>query len=135
MMVLLDEHAHHGPLDPCFAHELLDCAFAPREPMFSTFFRQDRESAEIAEAIIVDDLRRTCASGMARLGVAPHVVEAVLNHRNGIIRGVAAVYNRYDFAGEKRHALELWGAHIERLASVDVVDNAMASEDRLAEHV
>jgi integrase len=70
------------------------------------------------------DLRRTCASGMARLGIAPHVVEAVLNHRNGTIRGVAAVYNRYNFADEKRRALELWGAHIERLAS-GAVDNVI----------
>jgi integrase len=37
------------------------------------------------------DLRRTAASGMARLGVAPHVVEKVLNHKTGIISGVAAV--------------------------------------------
>jgi integrase len=39
------------------------------------------------------DLRRTAASGMAPLGVAPHVIEKVLNHRTGIISGVAAVYN------------------------------------------
>jgi len=41
------------------------------------------------------DLRRTAASGMAGLGVQPHVIEAVLNHRSGQIRGVAATYNRY----------------------------------------
>jgi integrase len=40
------------------------------------------------------DLRRTAASGMAGLGTAPHVVEAVLNHRSGVIRGVASVYIR-----------------------------------------
>ena len=44
------------------------------------------------------DLRRTTASGMARLGVAPHVIERVLNHSGGVIRGVAAVYNRFDYA-------------------------------------
>jgi integrase len=43
----------------------------------------------------VHDLRRTAASGMARLGIAPHVIEKVLNHRTGVISGVAAVYNRY----------------------------------------
>jgi integrase len=40
------------------------------------------------------DLRRTVASGMARLGVAPHVIEKVLNHVSGQISGVAAVYTR-----------------------------------------
>lgn len=55
------------------------------------------------------DLRRTAASGMAALGVAPHVVERILNHRSGIISGVAAVYNRYDYRREITEALEAWG--------------------------
>jgi integrase len=63
----------------------------------------------------VHDLRRTVASGMARLGVAPHVVEKVLNHRSGIISGVAAVYNRYAYANEKRWALDAWAKHLEGL--------------------
>jgi integrase len=54
----------------------------------------------------VHDLRRTAASGMARLGIPPHVIEKVLNHRTGVISGVAAVYNRYGYAEEKRDALE-----------------------------
>jgi integrase len=40
------------------------------------------------------DLRRTCVSGMARLGVAPHVADKILNHQSGTISGVAAVYQR-----------------------------------------
>jgi integrase len=40
------------------------------------------------------DLRRTCVSGMARLGVAPHVADKILNHQAGTISGVAAVYQR-----------------------------------------
>ena len=38
------------------------------------------------------DLRRTVVSGMARLGVAPHVADKILNHQSGTISGVAAVY-------------------------------------------
>jgi integrase len=56
----------------------------------------------------VHDLRRTAASGMARLGVAPHVIEKVLNHKTGQISGVAAVYNRYGYETEKRDAIERW---------------------------
>jgi integrase len=41
------------------------------------------------------------ALGMAALGVQPHVVEAVLNHRSGVIWGVASVYNRYSYAAER----------------------------------
>ena len=58
------------------------------------------------------DIRRTVASGMARLGHPIHVVEAVLNHRGGKISGVAAVYNRYDYASEKAHALQQWAGHV-----------------------
>ncbi|TAX71832.1 site-specific integrase [Rhizobium leguminosarum] len=67
------------------------------------------------------DLRRTAASGMARLGVPVHVVEAVINHRSGSIKGVAAVYNRYDYAEEKRAALIAWADHVKGL-TVDGTD-------------
>lgn len=61
------------------------------------------------------DLRRTVATGMARLGQPPHVVEAVLNHRSGTISGVAAIYNRHQYLEEKRAALEAWGRHVAAL--------------------
>ena len=63
------------------------------------------------------DLRRTAASGMARIGVAPHVVEKVLNHQAGVISGVAAVYNRHGYEAEKREALERWCKHVSSLTS------------------
>lgn len=43
------------------------------------------------------DLRRIAATGMAGLGILPHVVEKLLNHTGGSIRGVAAVYNRFKY--------------------------------------
>jgi integrase len=58
------------------------------------------------------DLRRTLASGLARLGVELHVIEKLLNHKSGTFRGVVGVYQRHDFAFEKRHAMELWGRHL-----------------------
>jgi integrase len=65
----------------------------------------------------VHDLRRTAASGMARLGVAPHIVEKVLNHKSGVISGVAAVYNRYGYESEKRTALDKWAMQLQHLIS------------------
>ena len=53
---------------------------------------------------------------MARIGVAPYVVEKVLNHKSGIISGVAAVYNRYGYETEKRSALEQWAQHVVNLS-------------------
>lgn len=62
------------------------------------------------------DLRRTAASGMARAGVAPYVVEKVLHHVSGTISGVAAVYNRYAYDAERCSALEKWGETLSALA-------------------
>lgn len=61
------------------------------------------------------DLRRTCATGMAEIGIAPHIVEAVLNHVSGARAGVAGTYNRAAYASEKKAALERWAAHVEGL--------------------
>ena len=58
-------------------------------------------------------------------GVAPHVVEKVLNHISGTISGVAAVYNRYGYDREKREALETWGQVLSKLAADDGIDNRL----------
>jgi hypothetical protein len=60
-------------------------------------------------------LRRTGASGMARLGHPPHVVTAILNHSPGATMGITAVYNRHRCADEKRAALDAWSREIERI--------------------
>ncbi len=61
------------------------------------------------------DLRRTCATGMAEIGIAPHIIEACLNHISGAKAGVAGIYNRAAYADEKKAALERWAAHISDL--------------------
>ncbi len=66
----------------------------------------------------IHDLRRTAATGMAELGIEPHITEKVLNHASGMISGVAAVYNRYGYHEEKRCALEAWSNELEYLIRV-----------------
>ena len=62
------------------------------------------------------DLRRTAVSGMAELGVQPIVLASVINHISVTKAGVTlGVYQRYDYAKEKREALELWA---DRLAVI-----------------
>ena len=63
----------------------------------------------------VHDLRRTLATGLQRLGVRFEVTEAVLNHVSGSRGGVAGIYQRHDWAEEKRAALQAWAEHVERL--------------------
>ncbi len=79
------------------------------------------------------DLRRTATTGMARLGIHPHIADAILNHKTGSIQGVAAVYNRHGYQEERRRALEAWEAHLlavaeGRAAAINVV--AMAPKGR-----
>jgi integrase len=88
---------------------------------FSEFSRAKRQIDELSgvAAWRLHDLRRTCVSGMARLGVAPHVADKILNHQSGTISGVAAVYQRHEFLPERRAALDLWGAHVIELVKIE----------------
>jgi integrase len=61
----------------------------------------------------IHDIRRTVATGLAQLGIEPVVIEKLLNHRGGILRGVAAIYQRYGYGKEKRTALNAWASHVE----------------------
>jgi len=67
----------------------------------------------------IHDLRRTAASGMASLKTPPHVIEKILNHSSGIISGVAAVYNRYQYQDEMREALDDWADHVYELVNIE----------------
>lgn len=62
------------------------------------------------------DLRRTAVTNMAKLGVAPIVLGHVINHRSVTKAGVTlGVYSQYDYAKEKRHALDLWADHLKAI--------------------
>jgi integrase len=79
------------------------------------------------EPFTLHDLRRTAATGMAGIGIAPHVVDKILNHVSGAIRGVAAIYNRHAYIDERKAAIEAWSRRVESL-----VDPAAATSNVLA---
>jgi len=64
------------------------------------------------EPFTLHDLRRTCRTGLARLGVRPDIAERILNHAVG---GVAGVYDVHSYMDEKRDALDRWASHLEEL--------------------
>lgn len=78
--------------------------------------RLDKALPEGTEPWIIHDLRRTMSTNMAMLGVPQPVTEALLNHKTGVVSGVAAIYNVYSYADEKREALAIWSQHIMELA-------------------
>jgi integrase len=63
------------------------------------------------------DLRRTVASGMARLGIQIPVIEKILNHSSGTFRGIVGVYQRHSYSEEKRKALEVWSTFVQSVVA------------------
>jgi integrase len=62
------------------------------------------------------DLRRTVCTHLAMLGVSPLVIGACVNHRTQTKSGITlGTYVRYDYAKEKRDALDMWA---NRLAAI-----------------
>jgi integrase len=63
------------------------------------------------------DLRRTAATTMARLKVPPHICDRILNHQSGTIRGVAKIYNRFEYLDERRAGLDAWSHFVMSLVT------------------
>jgi integrase len=80
----------------------------------------DRKIAEVRKrdgrppmpSFVHHDLRRTARSLMSRAGVPSDHAERALGH---VIPGVRGVYDRYEYADEKRRALEALAAQVERI--------------------
>ena len=60
----------------------------------------------------VHDLRRTCRTGLARLGVPEIVSERVLNHQ---AQGLTKIYNVHEYLDEKRTALSRWAQEVQNI--------------------
>lgn len=93
------------------AKTLLDKAIADN--------RRARRTNETMADWRLHDLRRTCATGLQRLGTRLEVIEAVLGHIGGSRAGVVGVYQRHAFEPEKRAALDAWARHVAGLASAN----------------
>jgi integrase len=76
----------------------------------------DKRIAELNGSPLPDwvhhDLRRSVATGMADIGIQPHIIEAVLNHVSGHKGGIAGIYNRAQYSAEKAQALARWDEHV-----------------------
>jgi integrase len=71
----------------------------------------------------VHDIRRTVASGLAALKTPSEVLAKILNHSMRRVQGVTSIYNRFDYAAERREALEKWSEHVLSLiAEVEAAD-------------
>ncbi|HUT51072.1 MAG TPA: site-specific integrase [Alphaproteobacteria bacterium] len=75
--------------------------------------REAKGEGERVDDWRLHDLRRTATTEMARLGIPEHVLKRVLNHSTRSISGVTGIYNRHEYAEEKRSALAAWGRRLQ----------------------
>jgi integrase len=86
----------------------------PREP-WASIRPIDKETGEPGPtAWTPHDLRRTFATRLGDLKVAPHVIDKLLNHT---LEGVSAIYNRAELLEEREAATKLWAAELARIVS------------------
>ena len=78
------------------------------------------EAEDRLPAWTLHDVRRSVVTHMAEIGIAPHIIEAIVNHVSGHKGGVAGVYNRAEYAHEKRISLQRWADHVESIANQSV---------------
>jgi integrase len=88
--------------------------------------RLDRRLKALADWRL-HDVRRSVATGMARIGVSIPVIEKVLGHTSGTFAGIVATYQRHDFADEKRAALDAWATHIGKIVGEGLAPPAAAA--------
>jgi integrase len=69
---------------------------------------------------VLHDVRRTVASGMARLGINLPVIEKLLNHVSGSFAGIVGVYQKHSFADEKRVAMDMWAQHLAGIVCISL---------------
>ncbi len=80
------------------------------------------EKPDPLAAWTLHDIRRSGVTWLAGAGFAPHVADRLLNHVQGTIKGVAAIYQRGEFLPERQQALIAWAAHV---TGSDVADNVI----------
>jgi integrase len=72
---------------------------------------------------VIHDLRRTVATNLQKLGVRLEVTEAVLNHVSGSRAGIVGIYQRHEWAAEKRQALDAWARRLDAIVSGATTSN------------
>lgn len=83
-------------------------------------------AAKLAEPWRLHDLRRAMVTHCAdKLRIAPHVIEATVNHVSGTKGGVAGVYNRAKYLPERRRALDAWADYLLRHVDQQEADNVV----------
>lgn len=79
---------------------------------------------EAREPFQLRDLRRTCETMLASMGISRDVRAQLLSHGLGGVQQVH--YDKYEYMVEKRNALEAWGNRLKEIAGGAKADNVVA---------
>jgi integrase len=104
----------------------LDSAILERRKQAAKAAGLDPEKVEPMKPWTLHDLRRTAATGMAALGIMPNIIDRVLHHSRKR-RGIIAVYDRHEYAAERRDALVRWAAKVDALVEAEPSSRAEAA--------
>jgi integrase len=63
------------------------------------------------------DLRRTAATGLSRIGCIDEIIDAILNHGK---KGIISVYNQHNYMTEKRVWLTRWADHLKSITESEL---------------
>ena len=128
--------SHDVPLSP-LAVEILDGLPKRGAHVFTTLRRGDRPISGFSRAKkqvdqissvtgwVIHDLRRTAATGIAALKVPAVVCAKLLNHSDRSVQGITAIYNRHEYAEEKRDALNAWANKVKSIVTQGGDDNVV----------
>lgn len=88
-------------------------------------------SHELGEEVAewrLHDLRRTLASGLARLGYRTEVIKRVLGHVATATDVTSVVYNWHNYDAEAMEAVQRWAAHLARITTGLEIVQALAGD-------
>jgi len=121
---------HSVPITPAM-HEFLSTAENQKGYLFQSTRESNQPISGFSKAVKrwkeeanfdgwrLHDLRRTVATNLGKIGIAPHVIEAVIGHRSGTISDIAKVYNRHQYEVEKLDALTRWHEYLFEVLAQD----------------
>lgn len=110
---ILHDQLREAPLSQLWVFPNRAGTGAVKQPIYSNALWHAREDCPIS-GWVGHDGRRTCRTGLAKLGCPDAVGEAMLGHAS---KGVVGVYQVYRYGKEQREWAEKWGQHLSQLVT------------------
>jgi integrase len=122
-----NHRTHVVPLSPLAQQIIADTPRMASEFVFSagerplTGFSRAKAQLDALMAtpahFTIHDLRRSCASGLQRIGARVEIIEKCLNHLSGSYKGVVGVYQVDPLSDDVAEALQRWATHVAGLVA------------------